>query len=489
MKSRSTKTIVLLSFLLVFFSLLSLAQEETAGTGQIGGQPVPQAGDLQDLFENNPTPENFNKLPDPTAADLAKVPDPTLENFNHLNPLEQGNYLGQETNFDLHPEFAQEYYSDPLNWDTNPEVDRVLFTGTRFRDLLRAGTSQVSAAEQYFSNAFPADFIFQDIGDDFRYDQAGGMLYNGVGKVDVNNQKIKKVTAISDNNEFGLDIEGEGGTQSRITGAKDGGEKLIDFSDTGEITFTDQDNNVQSFTIAGEEKTKFNFRKDELEIDGEVSGIVKVDNENKFVDFRNRNGPLIIKNNGDIEARDALVQTAKFYAEGYFEYQLNGPNGEKHIVNAYDVMDNDRKTIVIDLDSKFGAKSQGQIKGQSKMTVHLSKVSPDSEYFQKYDPNDQPTIGDVINRLQEVRPPKGDIGGSAEVFIQTDSITGKTIFTCKGKVDCGKYDVITGAARLDEAQPHFIGINGRSEFDLLDVPQKQINIRGKAEYSDTNIVQ
>ncbi len=484
MKSRSTKTIVLLSFLLVFFSLLSLAQEETAGTGQIGGQPVPQAGDLQDLFENNPTPENFNKLPDPTAADLAKVPDPTLENFNHLNPLEQGNYLGQETNFDLHPEFAQEYYSDPLNWDTNPEVDRVLFTGTRFRDLLRAGTSQVSAAEQYFSNAFPADFIFQDIGDDFRYDQAGGMLYNGVGKVDVNNQKIKKVTAISDNNEFGLDIEGEGGTQSRITGAKDGGEKLIDFSDTGEITFTDQDNNVQSFTIAGEEKTKFNFRKDELEIDGEVSGIVKVDNENKFVDFRNRNGPLIIKNNGDIEARDALVQTAKFYAEGYFEYQLNGPNGEKHIVNAYDVMDNDRKTIVIDLDSKFGAKSQGQIKGQSKMTVHLSKVSPDSEYFQKYDPNDQPTIGDVINRLQEVRPPKGDIGGSAEVFIQTDSITGKTIFTCKGKVDCGKYDVITGSARLDEAQPHFIGINGRSEFDLLDVPQKQINIRGKAEYSD-----
>ena len=157
MKGRSIKTIVLLSVLLVFFSLLSSAQEETVpGTGQIGGQPVPQAGDLQGIFENNPTPENFNKLPDPTAADLELVANPTQENFNHLDPSEQGNYLGQENNFDSHPEFAQEYYSDPLNWDANPEADKILFTGTKFRDLLRAGTSQVIAAEQYFSDTFPA---------------------------------------------------------------------------------------------------------------------------------------------------------------------------------------------------------------------------------------------------------------------------------------------------------------------------------------------
>ena len=33
----------------------------------------------EDDFNANPTPENFDKLPNPTASDLAKLAEPALE--------------------------------------------------------------------------------------------------------------------------------------------------------------------------------------------------------------------------------------------------------------------------------------------------------------------------------------------------------------------------------------------------------------------------
>ena len=72
---------------LMILTPVSFGQDETIpdtnplDTQQTGQQAV-QPENIQNTFENNPTPENFNKLPNPTAADLAKVPNPTLENLN-----------------------------------------------------------------------------------------------------------------------------------------------------------------------------------------------------------------------------------------------------------------------------------------------------------------------------------------------------------------------------------------------------------------------
>ena len=88
-----------------------------------------------------------------------------------------------------------------------------------------------------------------------------------------------------------------------------------------------------------------------------------------------------------------LIKTAKLYLNGRFEY-----NKEKNKVDAYDVMSNDRKTIIVDKDSRVGAKTQGQIKGKSTLEIYLSKVSEHSEYFVKPGAaEEQPTVQEVID--------------------------------------------------------------------------------------------
>src|SRR3989344_2199842 len=89
---------------LFFICLLLISPFSVAQQGVSPDQSSPQDQEfMQDQesqykneFNNNPTPENFNNLPNPTAADLARASNPTLENFNHLSSNEQGAYLAGE---------------------------------------------------------------------------------------------------------------------------------------------------------------------------------------------------------------------------------------------------------------------------------------------------------------------------------------------------------------------------------------------------------
>lgn len=62
--------------------------------------------DPEEEFEQNPTPENFDQLPDPSASDLIKVINPTLSNFQKLDQGEQQQYLFVHQ---YNTEFAEEY--------------------------------------------------------------------------------------------------------------------------------------------------------------------------------------------------------------------------------------------------------------------------------------------------------------------------------------------------------------------------------------------
>ncbi|MBU1976383.1 MAG: hypothetical protein KKA62_00335, partial [Nanoarchaeota archaeon] len=477
MKLKLKKTSVLLLISLIIISSFSLALNE-------GGEPTPEQ--IQSAVQNQ---GDFDNIQTPTAADLTKVENPTPEQFARLSPLEQGKYLGQGSNFDNHPEFVQKYYSDPTNWGLNAEADKVLFEGTRFRDLLKTSLSQVSAAEQYFSNKFPADFEFKEIGPEFKYDPNSGLLYNLPGKVNVKDTKIKTITAFGENNEFGIRVLGLDGREAVVIGEKEAGERLITF-ENGRLVLTDSQNRKQEFTFTGEETTKFNLKKDAIEIEGPVSVILPIDNEHEYARINNLGGKITISKNCNIEAENAIVETALIYLDGKFSY-----NQEKNIAEAFDHGDNRNGgyTIVVDKGSRLGAKTQGQ-NSPSKLTVHFSGVAPYSA-FAPADPNAKPpeNLKQVIEKIKNTKPPSPDLctpsaGTScqnAELYIDKDEF-GRVIATAKGPVDVGFYNVAQGiGVTPSPTEPHFIGENGLSELDLSKgTMQVQINLRGKTTYTD-----
>ena len=106
MRLKLNQTVALFFIYLLIVSPFSLAVDELSPD-----QPLTEEQEIQNqnTFNSNPTPENFNNLPNPTAADLAKVSNPTLENFNKLSPQQQGIYLGEENHYKQ--EFVEKYYS------------------------------------------------------------------------------------------------------------------------------------------------------------------------------------------------------------------------------------------------------------------------------------------------------------------------------------------------------------------------------------------
>src|SRR3989344_4162385 len=129
---------------LLLISPFSLAVDEFPSD-----QPLAEEQEIQNqnTFNSNPTPENFNNLPNPTAADLAKVPNPTLENFDKLSSQQQGLYLEDEKHYQQ--EFAEQYYADSANWGANPQADTVFFKQEKgLHDFLQKGAAQKNAAQQ-----------------------------------------------------------------------------------------------------------------------------------------------------------------------------------------------------------------------------------------------------------------------------------------------------------------------------------------------------
>ncbi len=368
-------------------------------------------------------------------------------------------------------------------------MNNILFEGTRFRDLLKADSSLISAAEQYFSSTFPADFEFKEIGPDFKYDPNSGLLYNGVGKVNVQDTKIKTITTFSENNEFGIRVLGLDNSEAVVIGEKEAGERLITF-ENGKFVLTDSQNKKQEFTFTGEELAKFNIKSDAIEIEGPVSGILTIDNEHQYARINNLGGKIIVSKNGKVKAENAVFETALIYLDGKFSYDK-----EKNIAEAFDHGDarNDGYTVIVDKGSRLGAKTQGQ-NSPSKLTVHFSGFAPYSA-FAPADPNAKPPedLKQVIEKVKNTRPPSPDLctpsaGTScqnAELYIDRDEF-GRVIATAKGPVDVRFYDVAQGTGVTpSQTEPHFVGENGLSELDFSKgTMQTQINLRGKTTYTD-----
>src|SRR3989338_4121339 len=480
MKSTQTQVMALVYIFLLMSSPFAVAEDISSA----GGAASSTSDQYYDQFSKDSglwTAANFEKLSPANQAEF-------LSN-NYLAALALEFYKNQN-NVGLNSEVDFKYFADLNNLGKNPLADDKFYSSsyasavsTTLRDFLQLGPGQKEAAAQYFTQKFAATYTFNDIGSDFQYNAQEGTLINGKKTISLNEFKgdtsVQNIVAIA--NGFKIIRKQEQGVQE-VSVQGDGERKIQYDQKNGNLVFKDAQGKEQKFDLAPGKTVNFKFQVDgTLEIAGPVSGIVNLNNEHQFAQFRNREGTLIIHNNGNIEARNALLETAKVYLDGRFEFHK-----EENRVDAYDVMSNDQKTIIVDKDSRVGAKTQGQNKGESTLKVYLSKISDQSDYSPKsaITSSSQSTVKEVIDNLQKVRPPQGNLNDNAEVYIKKSDETGKTIVTAKGKVDLGFYDLVTGSVSLSEKEPHFVGINGVSEFDYLGAPQKQINVRGQAVYSD-----
>ncbi|GEM_PF-5088787 len=480
MKSTLSPVMALVYIFLLIASPFALAQD----TSPVGGTASSTSSDqFYDQFGKDSalwTANNFDKL---SAANQAEFLS------NHYQPALALEFYKNQNNVGLNNQVDFKYFADPNNLGKNPLADDKFYsnnyasaTPTTLRDFLQLGSGQKEAAAQYFTQKFVTTYTFNDIGSDFQYNAQENTLTNGKKTISLNEFKgdtsVQGIVSIA--NGFKIIRKQEQGVQE-VSVQGDGERKIQYDQKNGNLLFKDAQGKEQNFNLAPGQAVDFKFQADgTLEIAGPVSGIVNLNNEHKFAEFRNREGTLIIHNNGNIEARNALIETSKLYLDGRFEYHK-----DDNRVDAYDVMSNDQKTIIVDKDSRVGAKTQGQNKGDSILKVYLSKISAQSDYaVNSAAANAQPTVKEVIDNLQKLHAPQGNLGDNAEVYIKKNADTGKTIVTTKGKVDLGFYDLVTGSVSLSEKEPHFVGINGISEFDYLGAPQKQINVRGQAVYSD-----
>lgn len=474
------KQIIALFFVyLLLLSPLTVAQQE---------ESEPQ--DPQQIFLQNPTPENFDQLPNPTAADLEKVQNPTMENFNKLPSSQQGLYLSKEQNY--HQEFAERFYVNPSNWELSAEANTVFFKENRLRDFLRKGAEQKNAAEQYFDTSFPASFRFEEIGDNFHYDTISGKLFNGITRVSVSDPTLVSVVATLDKIEppqHGLKVKFKAHQEVTISGDAE-----ISYDEKEQkIIFTDAVGKKQRFTIPiSEQDTALRFEADTLTVVGPVKGMVNL--ENDFAQFDNHEGTLIIQKNSDISAENAEVITSRLYADG--RYQKSGKT-----IQAWDVGSAGKKTVIVDKNACsdagacVGVATQGQWDARylpadqqdqaSTLTVTLDTISETSSFYQ--DPSRSLSENQKTDQLreqaQELRAPQEPAlpGKNAKVWINKDKDNGVITVTSKGIVEVGLYDARGDAAAPVQNDFQYHGHTGLSELDLQFGARTQVNVRGQAD--------
>src|SRR3989344_5287659 len=338
MKNKINQLAALFFIYLMFISPFSLAVDEFPSDQS---SPQDQEFQYENAFNSNPTPENFNNLANeriPTAADLAKVPNPTLENFNHLPPQQQGIYLGDVKHYQQ--EFAEKYYSNPAHWELNPEANKVFFKqGTGLRDFLQKGAAEKDAAQQYFIKTFNAPYQFDQVADDFFFDQEKGTLKNGLTDLVLaefkDDQSITGITSTADGFEISRKIE-EKEQKVSVAGAE---AKTVSYDrEKGSFTFQ-LPNGQQRFEIPADAQVIFTFDAGKVIIDGPASGLVNTKGD--YAQFINHDGKLIINYNGDLDAENAEVITSRLFMDGRYSKRGNK-------IQAWDVGTGGKQTVVVD---------------------------------------------------------------------------------------------------------------------------------------------
>ncbi|MEW5896418.1 MAG: T3SS effector HopA1 family protein [Nanoarchaeota archaeon] len=483
------KTNKFIGLMLIFFIVLSsvsfadngVAEERNAGE-QAG------AGSAEDTFKNNPTPEN-----------LANIPNPTIEQFNRLNPAQQAQYLilpGKYNNA-----FAQEFYAKELNLKLNPELNNKYMSGESKAEQSRKNIEHnLGVAAKYFSDRFKKSVNLEGptLPTDFFFDVQNNVFARGGIKYPLD--KYEKIIGVrvTSTEIILIPAEGENKGEIKTTGKREG---IIDYRE-GSLVFVDKDRTEQKFAVTGSQPTEFDFAADgTLTVKGSVSGTIKTKDD--FAKFSNYAGTLVIYPNGDFNAENAEVVTSKLYADGYYKKRGN-------IIEAWDVGDNGKKTVIIDRTSCvdfhlcIGARTQGQVNPtaeeqaqakkikKSTLTVHLNEISPNSQFAQTQeqkaasekqrkeekkgniplDKEQEQNVERFRRQAQELRKPcsarQGCTpleGNNAEVFIHRDEKTGVITASSRGSVEVGLFDTAGDKATALPSRFHYSGKNGNSELD------------------------
>lgn len=487
MKNKINQPAALFLIYLLIVSPFSLAVEH-----------LPQDEELQDqsAFEKNPTPENFNNLPNPTAVDLERVQNPTLENFNHLSSNEQGKYLSNEKNY--RQEFANQYYSNPANWGANNLADQVLFKQeTGLRDLLRKGATEKDAAQQYF-NTFGAPYIFDQISDTFFFDVGKKILKNAGKDIFLDDYKndpsIEGITSTAGGFEVKkVKKTAEGEIEATQTVSVDGSEAATVRYDgkTGKYTFQ-LPNGQQQFEISDNAQVTFTFDAGKVTIEGPASGIVNLKDD--YAQFINHEGKLVIGYNGDFDAEDAEVITSRLFMDGHYRKKGNK-------IEAWDVGRGGKQTVVVDKNACpeagacIGVATQGQWDARyltdkskaSTLKINLDEVSSTSAFYvdpSKPQPTEEEKAKQLREQAQQLRKPSQPPlqGKNAEVWINKDAETQAITVTSKGVVEIGLYDARGNSAKQLKDKFNYKGLNGLSELDTQFSARTQTNVRGQAEF-------
>ena len=506
---------VSLTFLLVILlSPFLVAEDVPINQDAFQSEAEEQKISPEEIFKQNPTPENFDQLPNPTAADLEKVFSPTLDNFRRLNPQEKGKYLETEKKGVYRQDFANEFYSNAENWAVSEKANKVFFSESHLRDFLREGLTfgdagKIEAAQKYFAKFAP--LYFHSIGDDFKYDAQSNLLTNNLATISIQDLSDDKSIEAITSTEKGFSVRQKRLDKSSTLSIEGDAQKKISY-DKEKRNFrfdiqTASGLQIQEFSFSAEESNdvSFSFDKDKVTINGKASGIIPL--KGGIVSYRNYQGFLQISYDGEtITAQNAEVTTPRFYADGFFTKAGN-------LVRAWDA--GGKQSVIIDKNSCtisastcLGVLTQGQRNPsdyersqgitESTLIVHLDTLAPQSPFnpdpaqkaalekqkgSKESTPQDRQTVLDFFRQqAEELRKPCAQRDGciplqanNAEVYFHNDHDKGLITVSSRGKAQVGLFD-LSGNVHIPGDRFNYVGISGNSELQMqFQDGQKGVN--------------
>lgn len=197
----------------------------------------PEEKTPKEAFQDNPTPENFNKLPSPTAADLTRVSNPTLQNFERLPETEQRTYL--QTNY--RTDFA-EAYVQKSSFDSaeDRELAEKYFTENR---------KNVNANREHFIRYSKKEGITIKLDGDIQGYSADGTLAGLNGQINIKKFKDKFNFRVDEEGEIRIIDKKRPGEEHRFVGD-------IEYSEGGTIRLAD--GGIDRFEIVNGDRLEFN---------------------------------------------------------------------------------------------------------------------------------------------------------------------------------------------------------------------------------------
>ncbi|MBI2005630.1 MAG: hypothetical protein HYS80_02605, partial [Candidatus Aenigmarchaeota archaeon] len=269
---------------------------------------------------------------------------------------------------------------------------------------------------------------------------------------------VPEGTELAVSGEAGLDLSLEFDTERKILRA---GDVEIDFA----------------FAQQGEaEATEVTLHADRFEVTGAASG------RWKNIQWTNREGKLVLYENGDINARNAEVFASDIYVNGYVEKR-----GNKIKAWAYgDSSVNDGQTIVIDRRSGYGVKvpQARSVIPPEVATIEIQELGPpkplSSDEISEPDVNLLRALARSLLGGTESNPTNKDL----HVLISHNNDDGRTKITAIGTGEIGFYG---DGEHAKFHRPYFIGKNGASLLSLETNGETTIATGGQVSYSDAKI--